>query len=122
MMGGGIAMSPGVVVGAAGIGVVDVEIVVGVGADEGIDSTTPSSWTVGHGGDVALGGCPSWTPVRRRRRARVDDSIGPPSLISRPHIRIVVLRRHHKHPLAFVGRGYGQCTSYSQWDCSNGER
>ena len=48
-------MSPGVVVGAAGIGVVDVEIVVGVGADEGIDSTTPSSWTVGHGGDVALG-------------------------------------------------------------------
>ena len=49
-------MSPGVVVGAAGVGVVDVGIVAGVGVDEGIDSTTPSSWTVGHGGDVALGG------------------------------------------------------------------
>ena len=60
-------MSPGVVAGAVGVGVVvDVGSGVGVvvdggigadiGTDEGIDSTTPSSWTVWHGGDVALGG------------------------------------------------------------------
>ena len=54
-------MSPGVVVGAADVGVVDVGvvdigIVASVGVDEGIDSTTPSPSTVGHGGDMALGG------------------------------------------------------------------
>ena len=57
MMGGGIAMSSGVVVGAVSVGVVvDVGIGAGIGADEGINFTTPSSWTVWHGGDVALGG------------------------------------------------------------------
>jgi len=60
MMGGGIAISPGVVVGAVGVGiVVDVGVGVGIGTGRGIDSTTPSSWTVWRGGDVALGGCPS---------------------------------------------------------------
>jgi len=57
MMGGGIVISSGVVVGAVGVGVVvDVGIGAGIGTDEGMDSTTPSSWTVWHGGDVALGG------------------------------------------------------------------
>ena len=52
-----MAISPGVVVGAFGVGVVvDVGAGTGIGTDEGIDSTTPSSWTAWHGGDVALGG------------------------------------------------------------------
>jgi len=77
MMGGGIAMSPGMVAGAVSVGVVvdvgigvgvvvDVGIGVGVfvdggggvgiGAGKGMDSTTPSSWTDWHRGDLALGG------------------------------------------------------------------
>ena len=57
MTGGGIVISSGVVVGAVGVGVVvDVGIGVGIGTGKGIDSTTPSSWTVWRGGDVALGG------------------------------------------------------------------
>jgi len=57
MMGGGVVISPGVVIGAVGVGVVvDVGVGAGIGTDEGIYSTTPSSWTVWHGGDVALGG------------------------------------------------------------------
>ena len=78
MMGGGIAMSSGVVVGAVGVGVVvDVGIGAGIGADEGIDSTTPSSWTVWHGGDVALGGLlmeikfkTKWRPILKDKRRK----------------------------------------------------
>ena len=70
-------MSPGMVAGAVSVGVVvdvgigvgvvvDVGIGVGVfvdggggvgiGAGKGMDSTTPSSWTDWHRGDLALGG------------------------------------------------------------------
>jgi len=60
MMGGGIAISSRVVVGAVGVVVVvDVGVGVGIATGKGIDSTTPSYWTVWRGGDVALGGCPS---------------------------------------------------------------
>jgi len=52
-MGGGITISSGVVVGAVGVGVV---VDIGIGTGKGIDSTTPSSWTIWRGGDVALGG------------------------------------------------------------------
>jgi len=63
MMGEGIVISSRVVVGAVGVGVVvDVGIGAGIDTGEGIDSTIPSSWTVWHGGDVELGGYPSWTP------------------------------------------------------------
>ena len=56
-MGGGIGMSPGVVVGAIGVGVVvDGGGGVGIGAGKGMDSTTPSSWIDWHGGDMALRG------------------------------------------------------------------
>jgi len=55
MMGGGIAISSGAVVGAAGGG---------VGIGKGADSTTPSSWTVWCGGDVALGGLSIIDPPR----------------------------------------------------------
>jgi len=47
LIGGGISKSSGADVGAAGGG---------VGVGKGADSTTPSSWTVWRGGDVALGG------------------------------------------------------------------
>ena len=56
MMGGEIAISPGMVVGAVGIGVVDGGGGVGIGAGKGMDSTTPSFWTDWHRGDVALEG------------------------------------------------------------------
>ena len=50
-------MSSGAVAGAVGVGVVvDGGGGVGIGAGKGMDSTTPSSWTDWHGGDVALGG------------------------------------------------------------------
>ena len=71
MMGGGIAISTGVVVGAVGVGiVVDVGVGVGIGTGRGIDSTTPSSWTVGHGGDVALGGLSLMDPLCGREGER----------------------------------------------------
>jgi len=63
MMGGGIVISSRVVVGAVGVGVV-VDVGIGIGTGEGIDSTTPSSWTVWRGGDVALGGLSLIDPPR----------------------------------------------------------
>jgi len=64
MMGGGIVISSRVVVGAVGLGVVvDVGIGVGIGTDEGIDSTTPSSWTIWRWGDVVLGGLSLMDPL-----------------------------------------------------------
>jgi len=57
MMGGGIVVSLGMVAGAVGVGIiVDGGGGVGIGAGKGMDSTTLSSWTDWHGGDVALGG------------------------------------------------------------------
>ena len=135
-------MSPGMVVGAVGIGVVvdvgigvgvvvdvgigigvvvDVGIGVGIGAGKDMDSTTPSSWTDGHGGDVALGGLSLTDPpcggVGEREWTTQLVLL---SFVGRPHIRVVVIRRNSKHPLAFVKRGSGRYASCSQRDCNNG--
>ena len=51
----------------------------------------------------------------------MDDSVGPPSFVGKPYIRVIILGGNGEHPLAFVKRGYGGSASYSQWDCSDGK-